>query len=80
MEMKIPSGAGTTHQGNLIQKLQLNTKLYVIAYKQYVKAKGKFSTHNPLGAQIGQDVKICDENSENKINDDEKYNENNKKK
>ena len=28
-------------------------------YKRYVKGKGKFTTQNPLGAPIRQDVKIA---------------------
>ena len=55
-----------------------SNKLYNIAYKRYVKARGKFSSNNPLGVQIGQDVKNCDADSEKKENDD-KYHENSKK-
>ena len=35
-------------------------------YKRYVKGKGKFTKHNPLGSPIGQEVKNCDKNSKKK--------------
>ena len=41
-------------------------------YKQYVKGTGKFSSQNILGTPIVEDVKIRDENSEKKENDDDK--------
>ena len=36
-------------------------------YEWYFEGNGKFSKHNSLGAQIGQDVKNCDENREKKM-------------
>ena len=41
-------------------------------YKQYVKGEGKFTTENNIGAQIGEDMKNRDKNSEKKENDDDK--------
>ena len=41
-------------------------------YKRYVKGKGKFTTQNPQGALIGQEMKNSDKNSEKHENDDDK--------
>ena len=51
---------------------QNRRKLYYIAYKQYVKAKGNISSYNSLGARIGQDVKNHDKNSKEIENNDNK--------
>ena len=63
---KVKWCSGGSSLGTEPQKTEIEEKLYDMIYKQYVKGKGKFSKHNSLGAQIGQDVKNCDENREKK--------------
>ena len=48
--------------------------------KRFVKGKGKFTTQNPLGAPIRQDVKKLRQKQRKKENDDDKYKKNTQKK
>ena len=75
----VPGWEGGYFSGDQDTTNQNRRKLYQIAYKQYVKAKGNLSSYNSMGAQIGENVKNHDKNSKEIENNDNKYHINIKK-
>ena len=54
------SGGGGGFYGDQTTKyLYRRKKLYHMIYKRYVKGNIKFTTYNPMGTTIGQDMKIA---------------------
>ena len=72
-------GGGGSSQGTRPQQTKIEENIYDVAYKQYVKEKGVFSSYISLGAQIGQGVENHDKNSKETENNDNKYYKNIKK-